>query len=685
MPLCLTDIIAAHYFEIDQLAVSPDDREALVVFGNKDMPHEDYAFDVRNRSIWRVDLQTGTTLEFVPASEDAHSPHWSPDGTHIAYLSKKSGRTEIWTTDRNGQGRRQVTHSNFSARNPFDGTTLAWSPDGQRIAYSVFPNGSRYALVIESLSSRGQTERFRKDNQIVVEHSGTQIERERLWKNPPGFECVVFVVGHASCKSPAQVYRSEDPVRVVGWFPGSQSLVLTCGSRVIAFDPVSANATQIYDGPMKLCCFSEGRLRIVRSKDDNIEVGSVTSDGNFNLEYSLSAPTADIALSELSVGGPKIYGKQIEGASIYLVTIDLESGHVSKLTERNSVAGTPTCLNLNQGAVFPFESPSEPCELWYCDARDSLRKVTALNKGLVESGVPKTEVIEYVSDGCRIEGILVLPDAHEGGEPYPCLVYLHGGPESHVTASFQDMISARGESAAHFLAGSGYAVFMPNFRGSSGYGKEFEAELQNYNIVQKPFLDVMAGVDHLVNRGVADPEALGAYGCSFGAWLTAWAVTQTERFKGAAAALGLYDILLFDRSAAKAFYALKDNRLGEADPDAAWMNPDVYKQLSPLEHIRSVTTPTLVIETAGERHGPWTNQARILFNGLCKQSVESVLVCYPWAMHNGGWNDDYKVDYMNRLLAWFDHTLQKRPLPEWFIETTSASNIKPISRPATRP
>jgi dipeptidyl aminopeptidase/acylaminoacyl peptidase len=184
----------------------------------------------------------------------------------------------------------------------------------------------------------------------------------------------------------------------------------------------------------------------------------------------------------------------------------------------------------------------------------------------------------------------------------------------------------------------------------------------------------MVGLNFLVERGTADPDRLGLYGSSYGGWLTAWAISQTGRFQGAVVALGYYDLLYRDRVSGKAFHSLTPNRLGTADPMAMWSAPEVYTHLSPMEHVAKVRTPVLLIETAAEARSQ-LGGGRAFCNGLWAQGVEASLVRYAEAFHQGGWTDEYKTDYANRLTAWFDHCLLGRPLPGWFLDAWAFAGI----------
>lgn len=292
-------------------------------------------------------------------------------------------------------------------------------------------------------------------------------------------------------------------------------------------------------------------------------------------------------------------------------------------------------------------------------------KESDLRDWLRVNGGPQVETFRYPSDGWEIEAILVLPVDRPGGMPLPTLLYLHGGPESRNSPTLKDLASARGESAALFLASHGYAVLLPNFRGSSGYGQPFMDELGDYQLMKKPFRDAMAGVDALIGQGIADPERLGAYGSSYGAQLAAWAIAHTPRFRASVLSVGRYDPLVLDRCSGRAFHSLKENRQGESATMDMWLRPEVYADLSPMHHVRSVRTPAMIVETGAERKDL---QARMLFNALQALGVDSHWICYPSALHNGRWDDASQCDYMARMLAWWNHHLSDIPLPPQFGE-----------------
>ena len=177
----------------------------------------------------------------------------------------------------------------------------------------------------------------------------------------------------------------------------------------------------------------------------------------------------------------------------------------------------------------------------------------------------------------------------------------------------------------------------------------------------------MTGVDSLVDRGIADPEALGIYGHSYGADLAVWAIGHTDRFRGALAAVGSYDHEFVARYSGYSFHTLLPSRRGEVDADEVWRRPELFRHLSPMAHASTIRTPLLLVETSAERQV--FSRARPLLNTLGALKVETFLAYYPNAFHTGGWNDGYKRDYLRRTLAWFRHTLLNSELPSWFSET----------------
>ncbi|UVI28183.1 S9 family peptidase [Paenibacillus spongiae] len=660
------DVIAANYFDYEELSLSPDDREALIVFGNYDMPYEEYVYGRRNRSTWLLNLVNGDYTEILSSDEDAHAPRWSPDGSMIAYLSCISGKAEIWVMNQDGSGKRQISNTHSPAQNPFQFTKLCWSPDGKWIAYTLMPNGDRHSLNYDYSKKKPSTD-------IIVHKTRKQDNKGYFDYISSLYRSELYIIDTITGENRKLIHHSDGEIDIVGWDVGGTIVVKENNELKEVF--VSGSEQKLlYSGDADLVKMKGRTLYIASVLHSSVEINFL-DDGKFQQLCKVETPGYEVKLHDFSFDASHVFLTAQRGLSNYMFSIETSTGELKQLTDDARVvysyghtAGVK-CLHQENSLIFPYSGPSEPMEIWKLSETGNKEKLSHFSDKVITYPIPEVKVIKYESDGWSIESLLVLPVAYEPGNQIPTLVYLHGGPEGKIIADFKELNCAGGQSAAFFLANQGYAVFMPNFRGSSGYGLEFEKELGNQQIMRNPFKDVMTGVDYLIEQGIADPDAIGVYGFSYGGGLSTWIVSQTDRFKGAIGICGIHDFLHWDRNYGVPFHALRPNRLGEANPKDMWLKPEIYKELSSLENIGSLQTPVLLIETGNERQwdGPrWNSDAKTLFLGLEGLGIETYLVCYTKADHGSGWNQKYQRDYLNRVLVWFEHCLKGMPLPEWF-------------------
>lgn len=218
-------------------------------------------------------------------------------------------------------------------------------------------------------------------------------------------------------------------------------------------------------------------------------------------------------------------------------------------------------------------------------------------------------------DGTRLEGILTLPGNYQAGKKYPFLVLPHGGPESNDTLNF-DFFS-------RLIAGFGYVVLQPQYRGSTGYGSEFlQAIYQHFG--DRAYSDVDSATDFAIAQGWADPNRLAIFGWSAGGFMTSWTVTQTHRYKAAIEGAGITDWLSFIPTSdiAQVDY---DMRLQEKDPTP-------LLQFSAVMHADQVTTPLLILHGEADLRVP-TFQGREFFVLLAERGKTVRMVTYPGSPH----------------------------------------------------
>lgn len=250
-------------------------------------------------------------------------------------------------------------------------------------------------------------------------------------------------------------------------------------------------------------------------------------------------------------------------------------------------------------------------------------------------------------DGLDLQGFLVRP---AGPGPHPLVVQIHGGPVAawHNTWGF-----TMGERypITNFLVAEGYAVLLPNPRGSTGRGIEFAARVLG-DMNGEDAHDIMAGVHHLVDRGVADARRVGVTGNSYGGLMSAWLITQNPAL---AAAIVRSPVTDFRSQHLTSNIPAFDRIFLRADP---FDHGGQYDQRSPISHAAAIRTPTLLIAGALDRCTP-PSQAEELFGALRALDVPSELVIYPREGH-GVVGFPETVDHLARILGWFSDYLGNR-------------------------
>jgi dipeptidyl aminopeptidase/acylaminoacyl peptidase len=275
------------------------------------------------------------------------------------------------------------------------------------------------------------------------------------------------------------------------------------------------------------------------------------------------------------------------------------------------------------------------------------RRLTRLNPIAEETfALAPTERIRYESvDGWQIDAMLTLPLHHEGNTPPPLIVHVHGGPSAAYTDSWSWV------GWAQLLASAGFAVLEPNIRGSQGRGTAFSNAVLG-DMGGKDFQDIMQGVDYLIRQGVVDANRVGIMGWSYGGFMTAWAVTQTDRFKAALMGAGICDFHSFH---AQTNIPDWDKRFIGAD---MLENPQAYRERSAITYASRVSTPTLIVHGEKDECVP-VNQAYAFHRALRERAVPTELVVYPREGH-GPRERKHLQDLEERMVRWFKQYLELR-------------------------
>ena len=248
-------------------------------------------------------------------------------------------------------------------------------------------------------------------------------------------------------------------------------------------------------------------------------------------------------------------------------------------------------------------------------------------------------------DGLNIQGWLLTP---QGKRPHPLITYLHGGPVWHWHPFW---LGRPRNVFVLMLLKRGYAVFLPNLRGSTARGQEFARQVRG-DMGGADTYDVLSGLDHLIDQGVADPQRLGVIGTSYGGFMSSWLVTQDARFSAAVAvapvANQVTEHLMSNLSQFVSIF-LADT----------YINPTgKYFERSPVMHAHKARTPTLVVCGVLDRCTP-AAEAIQLHHSLLENGVETVLVSYPEEEH-GIHKFPASIDYAARVVDWFEQHMSAR-------------------------
>jgi dipeptidyl aminopeptidase/acylaminoacyl peptidase len=363
--------------------------------------------------------------------------------------------------------------------------------------------------------------------------------------------------------------------------------------------------------------------------------------GNFALDAGAPVWSRD---------GRSLYFTSNTLQAIEVFAADVSTGAVRQVTRRGGVTSLAEISADGRTVVGTMSGDQRPAEVYRSDLLfTSFERISYHNAWLDDYALGGADVVKWKSrDGLDIEGVLTRPVDFDPAKKYPLLLNPHGGPTAASLLSFN--------SANQVLAANGYLVLQPNFRGSTGKGEKFAAANKN-TWGQGDYDDCITGVEALVARGIADKERLGAYGWSYGGYMTFWILTQTDMFKAVSPGAGLTNIYsMYSQNDIQRylrwFYA-------DASP---WDNFDLYWDRSPMKYVKSVKTPTLILHGQNDTRVPIA-QAQEFYRALLENKVPVEFVVFPREGH-GISEPRHQLDRLRRYVAFFGKYLNQPPVTE---------------------
>lgn len=300
------------------------------------------------------------------------------------------------------------------------------------------------------------------------------------------------------------------------------------------------------------------------------------------------------------------------------------------------MASETQCIDVDRGPeTVPFEAPAtRRSPLLPANITETSQRLRAAD-----------EIVRWKStDGLEIEGVVTWPPASIAQPPFKLIVMPHGGPHHRAAGG--------GSFQTQLFATHGYAVFQPNFRGSTGYGLKF-LDADRRDLGGADMQDILSGIEYLIGRGLVSRERQFVYGVSYGGFMASWLVGHTPQFRAVVAQNPVTDM--------NVMWHLSDlQSWTEWDLDGLpWDIPERMRERSPLTYAPKVRTPTLLLSSLNDRRCPIA-MAKMFHRALKKNGVETEMVIYPDEGH-GIRQLAHREDVMRRVLDWFGrHDLPAR-------------------------
>lgn len=593
----------------------------------------------------------GAPLPFVTGEVNVSEPEWLPDGSAILFLAKREGdetRSLYLISASGGEARRVLTFAS-------DITAYDLSPDASQVAFLARPAKPDR---VKEVAKKGF-------NQEIYEEDVTDVEVYIAPLDKEGDDEV----------RPRQL-TLDGSASEVSWSPDGKRLAVVLAPTPLVDDDLMHRRVHVVDaasGKVERNLENPGKLGHVAWSPDGREIAIITGE-------DIHDPAAGrLWVTEVAGGkwrdvlpGYEGHVRDFvwqtadrlafigdEGTETVLATIARDGSARRTLVD----AGTLIMNELQvpsggSSLVLLGETPRHPADVLVLREGESKPvRLTNSNPWLDKMRFAPQEVVTFKArDGLELQGILIRPLDVPEGTRVPLILTVHGGPESHDRNGWRTSYSLPGQVGA----AQGFAVFYPNYRGSTGRGVAF-SKLSQGDPAGKEFDDLVDAVDHLVSIGLVDKSKVGITGGSYGGYATAWASTYyTERFAAGVMFVGISD---------------KISKLGTTDianeeylvhaRKRPWENWQFFLERSPIYHAGKSRTPLLILGgTDDPRVHP--SQSMELYRYLKLHGNTPVrLVRYPGEQH-GNRRAASRLDYNLRMMRWFRHFLQEggKELPD---------------------
>lgn len=621
---------------------------------------------VANKSttqIYLVPLGGGEVRQLTNDEHSSASPRWSPDGERLAFISARDGEDQIWTIDVSNGALKKITSLSTGAGEP------VWSPDGKLLAFAsdVYPECENDACNKRKAEEKAQ-------NKVKAHVTERLLYRHwKFWQD--GVRSHVFVVSSAGGEARDLTPGDFDspPFSLGGptdyaFSPDSKELAVASNHDKVEATSTNSDiwvvsvrgggarnitaANHGYDGSPRWS--PDGRFIAYRSQAtpgyESDRFRLMIYDRKTSRAQSLSE-VLDSWVDEFTFSPDSkwIYLAAEERGKAPIYTVSTSGGPVKKIVAEG-FNGDINVTADGKTLVFSRSSMTRPSEIYRANADgSSANALTTTNEAaLAPFNLKSAEEVTWTGGaGAKVAGWIVKPANFNPRRKYPLVVLIHGGPQG----AWNDNWGYRWNP--QIWANNGYVVFMPNPRGSTGYGQQFVADISG-DWGGKVFVDISNGVAMAAGLSYVDKERIGAAGASYGGYMIDWIEGHNNdprfHYKVLVSHDGVYNLTSMTGVTEELWFTDWEFK------GTPWSNPEMYDRWSPHKFVKNFNTPILIITNTLDYRVP-EGEGMQLFTAVQRMGVESKLVDFPDEGHWVGKPANAHFWYTT-VLSWLDKHLK---------------------------
>ncbi len=635
-----------------QPEISPDGSQIVYLRNQFDIKT-----DKKFTNLWLIDFDGTSEMPLTSGKQNYSNAKWSPDGEKIAFVSAEEGSAQIFVRWMKTGQTASITNLTKSPGN------LSWSLDGKWIAFTMFvpseepkigkfpspPEGAEWAKPAKIIDKVN----YRSDGNFGFVESGFRH---------------LFVVS-ANGGAARQITFGNFNHSAFSWMPDGKTLIVSANREENA--ELNPNDSHLYKvntltnsiskittgkGPYQSPKVSPDGKKVLFSHYEDKFVGYQLSkifhmnpDGSQITEISHTLGL-DMDDYEWAADSKSLFVKYTKHGEVVLASMKL-NGNTTNITSNigSESYGRPYSsgsfsIAKNGNYVITQASTSRPSELAVgkFPSKTEAKRITSLNDNfLINKKIGKVEEIWFTSsyENKEVQGWIIYPPDFDASKKYPLILEIHGGPYLSYGPHFTPELQ--------LMATQGYVVLYTNPRGSTSYGEEFAAYINN-NYPSEDYDDLMSGIDAVIAKGFINTDRLYITGGSGGGVLTSWSIGKTDRFAAAVVSKPVINWYSFALTSdgGSVYYKYWFNK-------KPWEDPDQYLDHSPISLVGNVNTPAMIICGENDYRTPMSESEQY-YNALKIQGKEAMLVRIPEASHGITARPSNIIRQVAYIVGWFD-------------------------------